>query len=151
MGSGKIAGGKLWAWWALVGAWIVLACWISLTPSPPGNDLLIALSKHFPSPQKALRAMQGILHVGLYGIGALLLASAISSTRPAIASPILFGSVVGSLLLFGAVIEYLQDYVPQRRADIWDLLGDLAGAVVFLGAARLAAVGPFSALRRKGR
>jgi len=138
---------KPWGPWISVAIWLALVGWVSLTPDPPGYDWLVALSRRFSSPRTALRAMQAILHVALYGVGAILIACAIPTIHSPIPAVRLFFLTLAVVMVVGIAFELGQDYVPRRRADLWDLSGDLVGTVLFLGAAWAAGRPPFKRSR----
>jgi VanZ family protein len=129
--------------WLCVLSWVALATVISLTSNPPGTQILIAVSKWFDSPATARRIMQAILHLILFGVGAILLATAVATIRRGLPSLVVVLIAAALIMAYGCAVEYLQDYIPGRRADLLDLLGDFVGAVLFLGAAWVVGWGPF--------
>jgi VanZ family protein len=133
--------------WLGVAIWLVIVGCVSLTSNPPGNDWLVALSRRFHSPKQALRLMQAVLHVALYGVGAIAVASAIATIRLFLSAIRLSLLTLAFIMVFGVAVEIAQDYVPQRRADLVDLSGDLGGAVLFLATAWATGLAPFK--RRK--
>jgi len=133
-----------WMAWIAVLVWLTVVSCTSLVSEPPGSKWLIALSHHFASPGRALRVMQAILHVGLFGVGSVAVASAIATTPLFSSRRKLFLLTLMFVMIFGIAIEILQDYVPRRRADLIDLLGDLVGAVFSLGFVWAAGLRPFA-------
>jgi len=138
-----------WVAWIAVAIWLTVVTCTSLTSSPPGSKWLVVLSRHFHSPAKALRLMQAIIHIGLFGIGSVAVASALATTPLFSSNRKLFALTVVFVTVFGGAIELLQDYVPQRRADFLDLSGDVAGAVLFLSFAWAAGLMPFKRQKRE--
>ena len=102
----------------------------SLTPHEPGRarSVLGRTLDRTPTP------VQKLLHVGLYGLLALLLVwslGAISAFTPRLLTAFII--TVG----FGAVMEWCQTRVPGRVGSLADVLLNAAGAALGLLAAML--------------
>ncbi|MBM3333764.1 VanZ family protein [Candidatus Sumerlaeota bacterium] len=148
-GRKRTCGWATWLCLALVGLWIAVVCWVSLTSAPPGEAWLVALSRRFSSPTTALRVMQAVVHLALYGIGAFLVSSAIARLGRNLTAAAVCISTVALVMAFGVTIEFLQDYVPRRRADLVDLSGDLVGTILSLSATWTMGLGPFRGRRSR--
>jgi len=129
--------------WTGVAIWLVVVGCVSLTSDPPGLDWLVALSKRFASPTTALRVMQAVVHLALYGVGAILIASAIATIHPSLRGARLFFWTLATIMAIGLAIEIAQDYVPRRRTDLLDLSGDLVGSLLSLTVAWAFGLTPF--------
>ena len=102
--------------------WLPLLLWMLL--------IFVESSRPAPSAPGGLRA--DLLAIGahllLFGITAFL----VLLGRRALARPRVIDGVVAILVatLYGVSDEVHQSFVPQRRADVMDVITDLIGAVV---------------------
>jgi VanZ family protein len=70
-----------------------------------------------------------ILHAGEYGILGILLYRAFKQTTRIPGS---IGLALFCVILFGISDEVHQWFVPQRQADLWDLIADTCGAAFMI-------------------
>jgi VanZ family protein len=107
--------------------WIPPIAWaaviLTLT-SIPASDLAPVGAFAFPGADK-------LVHVGMYGVLGALLARAVGVPP----SPRTLGRLLLGVLLFAAVDEWHQRFIPGRSADVLDLVADLAGATLGVAAA----------------
>lgn len=110
--------------WLLIKIWapVCLYCGLIVYLSSQSHP-----SQHLPS---FLFGMSDkLLHALEYGILGILLYRAFHQTTRAIESIIL--SII-CVVVFGISDEIHQWFVPNRQADIWDLLADTLGATFFI-------------------
>jgi VanZ family protein len=111
---------------------MVLISLASLTPHEPGRarSILGRTLDRTPAP------LQKLLHVGLYGLLALLLVWSLG-TIDAFALRLMTAFII--TVGFGAVMEWCQTRVPGRVGSLADVLLNAAGAALGLLAATFVA------------
>lgn len=112
-------------------AWQALIWLLSSRPWPKAGGWIAALWRALPGWLTAVLPADKTLHAVFFGVLALLwhLGLPPRRERPALA----FGLAV----LWGALDELHQAYVPGRTADPWDLLADATGALIAVTAVAL--------------
>jgi VanZ family protein len=129
--------------WGLAAFWLALVTWVSLDSNPPGARSLSLFARWLTDSKSAVPAIQGLLHLAIYALGAAAISLAVASTIPPLSKAWLFVIVFTFVMSVGVVMEILQDYVPNRAMDPRDLLGDLIGVLLYLGLAWIGGRGPF--------
>ena len=118
--------------WLLPLAWCALIFWVSGRPIP-----------EVPDPK--IPHLDKILHMGVYGILALLWLTALQANLPSLTRRRAALIAFSLTLLYGVSDEYHQSHVPARTADPIDLAADAAGGcVVFVLPRRFRATGRVS-------
>lgn len=131
LGRERCAAGALrWLWYAPAAAYMTVIWTFSAESRPP--DLLPIFHS------------DKILHGGEYGILALLLYLGVRVGSRKAARLGQTASILGSMV-YGAMDELHQGFVPGRQRDIFDLMADVAGAVCAM--ALVTAVGSVRARR----
>ena len=123
--------------------WLVLIAFVSFSPTPPGIGALGDLASRFADSKTAMRLFQGIIHMLLLGVWAVLCAMLVASFAPAAPAWKIFALSIGAVVIVGIAIEIAQSWVPKRVPGLTDLLGDVVGAVLFLSLSWLMRIGPF--------
>ena len=105
--------------------WLPLAActYLALVPEPPEHPVF--------------RLSDVFLHAGafVYLSGALVLAQYdLPATKGGV-----YGRTFALMIAYGILLELLQSFIPERSAELKDLLVDVVGIVIGLGAARLLA------------
>lgn len=109
--------------WLLFIAYVILICWLSLTPSPPKIE-------------SAFFGWDKVQHAGAYGLFALLAGWAFG-TFP-LDRQRRWRLAVAAVVLCGGLLEIAQGLFTANRAAEWgDLLADLVGAVCAYGVVKL--------------
>jgi VanZ family protein len=110
--------------------WLPPLAWAALIFS------LSAMSRP-PVPQVDLPQFDKLLHACEYGcFGALLCrAMAMGGRWLSPNAAFLLALVVGGL--YGVTDEFHQSFVPERCADVWDVVADCVGSAIGAGAFRL--------------
>lgn len=110
--------------WSLPAAWALVI--LTLT-SIPASEFAPVGAFAFPGADK-------LVHAGMYAVLGALLARAIGPGAPQRALGLLLTAVV----LFAAIDEWHQRFIPGRTPDVFDGIVDIAGAIVgFVAVARL--------------
>ncbi|MBM3333213.1 VanZ family protein [Candidatus Sumerlaeota bacterium] len=122
-------------WWllALAVVWLGLIGFVSLNSSPPGSETLQGFASWFPFPETALRILQAVIHMFLFGVWAVLCMLTIRSFSPRMVWYVVLAATLGVVFVAGGVIEIAQMWIPNRAADLLDFSGNMTGAVLFLG------------------
>ncbi len=71
-----------------------------------------------------------IIHIGEYGLLALLCIRMLNGMLPSATEKRLFAFAVVLTVLYGVSDELHQSFVPGRSSDPYDLLADVAGALL---------------------
>lgn len=100
--------------WVLLIGLCVLIFWQSSGPVPPRTPSLPGLDK--------------LVHAGVYALLAFLAARAFATLPRSYAPRTLAWAAVVFAVLYGLSDEVHQAFVPERTADIWDLVADALGA-----------------------
>ncbi len=114
--TSKTPAPRAYVW--LTAALLVYISWEALRPEPAGSGL---------------QHLDKLLHFSAFATLALPSALALAPSRRNT------WAVAAALLLYGALIEIVQTYVPGRDASWWDLLADAAGiatGLLLVGALR---------------
>jgi len=82
------------------------------------------------------QAVFNFLHIPAYGLLFYMILRSFSSAGMRV---YLFSFTIA--VLFGAINEYLQSFVPGRQASVWDILINIAGVLVVMGGCRVWGVG----------
>jgi len=98
--------------WALVIAWALLIEGLLVWPHPP--ELPAAYS---------FAGIDKVVHLTLFGVLGVLTARALRPDAP------WWAAVVGAVL-FGALTELEQHFIPTRSMELGDLLADSTGALI---------------------
>ncbi len=101
--------------WVLLIGLCVLIFWQSSGPVPPRTPSLPGLDK--------------LVHAGVYALLAFLAARAFATLPRSHAPRTLASAAAVFAVLYGLSDEIHQAFVPERTADIWDLVADALGAV----------------------
>ncbi len=101
--------------WVLLIGLCVLIFWQSSGPVPPRTPSLPGLDK--------------LVHAGVYALLAFLAARAFATLPRSRAPRTLASAAAVFAVLYGLSDEIHQAFVPERTADIWDLVADALGAV----------------------
>lgn len=121
--AGRAHWPRRWLWWTAPVAWAGL---LFVASSFPGRAY----------PEVTFAAADKLVHLGIYGVlGALLARAAWSNLRGTTGRQWAWST--GIATLYGATDELHQLFVPNRSADVRDLLADALGAA--LGAAAVLA------------
>jgi VanZ family protein len=97
------------------------AAFILLLTSIPGSDIPHVGFLGF-------RASDKLVHATMYGIFAWLATRAlVRSGQPLLRSILL---VILGIMIFGALDEWHQQFIPGRSMDLFDWLADLSGATI---------------------
>ena len=102
--------------------WQILAITIFILSSLPGEDL----------PNLGFRAADKLIHMLIFGFLAVLILRSFENAN----SSFLFQNArflaIGITVLYGALDEIHQYYVPGRSASVWDWFSDIAGAFILV-------------------
>ena len=99
-------------WWPPI-AWAALVLVLTSVPLPP-----TAVS--------GIEGVDKVVHAGLYGVLGALAARSAWDARPGLAA---VAGVLLGVLLFAALDEWHQSFIPGRSADPRDWLADAVGAI----------------------
>ena len=100
---------------ALAVAWAALIFWESSKPNP------------FPFLPSGLLSHDKLLHALAYGVLGALAAVALASGRLRIGRAVAAAALLATA--YGATDEWHQSHVPNRDADVYDLVADAAGGL----------------------
>lgn len=109
------------AWTALAVAWAAAIFWASSRPNP------------FPFLPQGLLSQDKLLHMAAYAVLGALVLGAIHRTRLGLARAV--GVAVLVATVYGAIDEWHQSFVPNRSAQVADVVADALGALVGAAAA----------------
>ena len=107
--------------WGPPVAWAAVILVLTSIPAP---DFAPVGAFAFPGADK-------LVHATMYGVLGALLARAVGATAPRRT----LGRVVLGVVLFAAVDEWHQRFIPGRSADIVDVVADVCGAAAGFAAA----------------
>jgi VanZ family protein len=112
---------------------VTISCWVALALY---SVLLFYLSSwRVPrSLDIGKDQLDKLLHAGAYGLWALLFLVALSRSAPGLGPLRSAAWAAAAGTLYGALTELHQLLVPERSADVLDLLANFAGAALAAGA-----------------
>ncbi len=112
-------------------AWQALIWGLSSRPWPKAGGWIAALWQALPGWLTAVLPADKTVHALFFGVLALLwhLGLPPRRERPALAFAL--------AVLWGALDELHQSYVPGRTADLWDIVADATGALIAVAAVAL--------------
>ncbi len=107
--------------------WQILALAIFVLSSLPGDDL----------PNLGFQAADKLIHMLIFGFLAVLILISFENATSSFLYHNARFLAIGITVLYGALDEIHQYYVPGRSASVWDWTADIAGAFILLFLFRL--------------
>lgn len=108
--------------WRQVGAWILFILVMTSVPLPGGGVL------ERPFLLDGLLAPDKLVHLGLYGVLGWLVVRAVDAGEPA--APMAVAGALAAAVVFAALDEWHQTWIPSRSPQLVDWLADVAGLTV---------------------
>jgi VanZ family protein len=111
---------KKYIWYHL--PWQLLMITIFFLSSIPGNDL----------PDLGFRSADKVVHLLIFGTLAILIFRSFRNSGMAFLRANAAFFAITTTLLYGALDEFHQIFVPGRTASVWDWAADLTGALLLV-------------------
>lgn len=85
-----------------------------------------------PTPDLGLTFADKIIHLIEYGLFSLLALRGLLHPPVRLSPAIAYSLAIGISVIYAALDEYHQSFVPGRNADVFDVLADIFGAILAL-------------------
>ena len=97
-----------------------------------GGIIAVSSIRNLPSPQIEGLAMDKVAHFVEYALFAFLAFRSVSHLNSSMKGVTTVLLSLGFLIVFAALDEYYQQFVPGREPDALDIISDIAGALLVL-------------------
>lgn len=105
--------------WRQVGAWVLFILAMTSIPLPGGGVL------ERPFLLDGFLAPDTLVHLGLYGVLGWLVVRAVDAREPA--GPAALAGALAAAVVFAALDEWHQAWIPSRSPQLVDWMADVAG------------------------
>lgn len=93
---------------------------------------IVSSFSKLPTPDLGLTFADKIIHLIEYGLFSLLALRGLLHPPVCLSTAIAYSLAIGITVIYAALDEYHQSFVPGRNADAFDVLADIFGAILAL-------------------